>query len=168
LKKIDYKGIVKNLRKNYDKKTIRRLKDMKNRFLNSKKVAEILKKRNPIIYTVYRKENKEDKGIMSLTVINSGRIGKEFFMTKGHKHKKKSPEEYILVKGKGILLLQKHICKAKELVKNKKVKISGKEGHRLVNIGNKNLEVITIESKKEEKDYNIKFKKSILKEENKL
>jgi len=160
---MNYEKIARNLKRNPDKRVIRKLKDMKGRFQNYEKVKEILNKKNPVIYRVYRKEDKNEKtgNIKSLTVIYPGCIGKEYFMTKGHKHKKRAPERYILVKGKGILLLQKDKCKKKELIKNKEVTISGKEGHRLVNIGK--LEVITIEYKETEKDYDIIFKKRILK-----
>ncbi|MCH7850755.1 MAG: hypothetical protein IH845_03885 [Nanoarchaeota archaeon] len=53
---------------------------------------------------------------MGLTVINPGVIKNEFYFTKGHIHKKLTPEFYILLDGKGELLIQK----AK---KSKKIKL---------------------------------------------
>lgn len=150
----------KNIKKTYDKKIIRTLKDMKDKFFFKQEVKNTLKKRNPKIYTVYIKRINNKN--YSLTVLEPGTIFNEFFMTKGHKHLKKDKEIYILLKGKGILYLQSKITKLIKLKKNKPITISGNSIHRLINVGKTKLEVATID-KGIGKNYNIFFKKRVFK-----
>jgi glucose-6-phosphate isomerase len=157
---IKFNKISKNLEKKYDKKITRTLKDMKN-YYDKNEVKKILKKRNPIIYQVFIK--KIGKLSSGLTVINPGSIGKEYYFTKGHKHKKPSPELYILTEGKGRLITQNKTCKIITLNKNKVFTVPKTSAHRLVNIGNKKLKVLTIYETDTGHDYNIKFKKRLLK-----
>ena len=144
------------LRKKYNKKVIRKFKDMKDRYKNSEGIKE-----NPLIYTVYINEFAVFE--TGLTVIESGTINKEFFMTKGHKHKKPRKEIYMLLKGKGKLLIQSEKAKTFTLKKNKFYIIPGKSAHRLINTGHEKLEVLTIYSKDSKHDYNFKFKKRFFK-----
>lgn len=140
-------------KKLYDKKEIRKLSDMGEHFENSK----IKIKKNPLIYTVYRKSFGEFE--TGVTVIEAGSVNKEFFMTKGHKHKKSRQEIYILLKGRGKLLVQDKKVKIINLEKNKVYIIKGTAGHRLINTGNKRLEVLTIYSKEAGRGYHVNFKK---------
>ena len=144
-----------SLKKFSDKKITRKFSDMKDSYKNPKI------KTNPTIYEVFIKNY--DKFETGLTKINPGTINKEYFMTKGHKHKKTSNEIYILIKGKGKLLIQQKTPKLIQLKKNKFYIISGNSGHRLINIGKTNLEVYTIYNKNAGHDYNFKFKKRIFK-----
>jgi len=146
----------KSLKRFYDKKEIRRFKDMKDSYENTERV-----KGNPIIYIVYRKEYGDFE--TGLNVINPGTINKEFFMTKGHKHEKSKNELYILLRGKGKLLIEDKKIKILNLKKNKVYIIPGKAGHRLINTGNKKLEVLTIYSKDAGRAYGFKFKKRVFK-----
>lgn len=149
-----------SLKKNYDKLVIRKFKDMSDKYKNIKGI-----KGNPLIYKVYIKDFITFE--YGFTVINPGSINGEFFMTKGHRHKKASREIYILMSGKGRLLIQSKKNKNKtqviNLKKNKIYIIPGNSGHRLINTGNKKLEVLTIYPKIAGHDYNFKFKKRIFK-----
>ncbi len=152
-----------SLKKKYDTKIVRRLNDMKDRF---KDVSNA--KGNPVIYSVYIK----DFGAFEygLTVIEPGTINSEFYMTKGHRHKKPVEEIYILLNGKGKLLIQDKNgrTKAFSLKKEKIYIIPKKAGHRLINTGNRRLEVLTIYSKNAGHDYDFKFKKRIFKNKHKI
>jgi len=156
------KKLVKSLRRNYDKKVVRTLKDMKKYFLDKDEVKKILKKKNSIIYTVFIKKLELNK-MIGLTVINPGSIGKEYYFTKGHKHKKPLSEIYILLNGKGDLILQNKKSKVVCLKRGEKIIVPGKSAHRLVNIGKKKLEVVSIYNKNAGHDYNVKFKRRVLK-----
>ena len=135
------------IKKGYNKKFIIRLKDMKNFFSDKKLVKEKLKQnKNPLIYTVLRK--KEEGTDYSLTVIEQGKIGREHFMTRGHYHTKAYPEIYILLKGKGILLVQNRECISIKLKKNKIYYLAPRFAHRTINLGKTKLEILTIESAK--------------------
>jgi len=143
----------KDLRKHYDSVLIRKYKEMEDSF-------EGLIKTNPIIYKVYIKDYGDfEEG---LTVVNPGKVGKEFFMTKGHKHKKVAPEIYIPVAGKGILLISVNGKETTyELKKGNLYHIPGNSGHRLINTGEKPLEIITIYGKNAGHYYKFKFKRRI-------
>jgi glucose-6-phosphate isomerase, archaeal len=91
------------------KRTERKLNDLTSFFLDSKSVSEFLKKDNPLVYEVYESvvPNKEGHIIFGTSIIYPGKIGKEFFMTKGHYHlKPASAEVYFCFKGKGFLIMQ--------------------------------------------------------------
>jgi len=150
-----------NLKISYDQKTIRTLKDMRTKYHSQAKVRQILKKRNPTIYAVYSKKLKNK--LMDLTVMSPGTIGKEFYMTKGHRHKSKGKEKYTLKKGKAMLIIQNKTSKIIQMKKNKPVIISGTSGHRLVNTGKTTVEVETSYPKKTKKDYSFKFSSRIFK-----
>ena len=142
---VDYK----NLKKLCDRKTIRKYADMKDRF-----TSEI--KGNPIIYTVYIKDFQGFE--TGLTVIESGKVGKEYFMTKGHKHKNPVEEIYVLIKGSGKLLIkEKSKVRKLNMKKGKIYFIPAKSGHRIINTGKNRLEVFTIYSKNAGHDYGFKF-----------
>ena len=142
---VDYK----NLKELYNRRMVRKYLDMKDRFK-----SEI--KGNPLIYTVYIKDFKTFE--TGLTVIESGKIGKEYFMTKGHMHKKPIEEIYILISGSGKLLIkEKNNVKKISMKKGKVYLIPGRSGHRLVNVGKDCLEVFAIYSKDAGYNYGFKF-----------
>ena len=144
------------LKKYCDRILIRKFKDIKDRFKDTTKI-----KNNSLIYKVYIKDyNTFETG---LTVIEPGTINKEFYMTKGHKHKKSRSEIYMLLKGKGKLVIQNKQTKILDLKKDKIYSIPKKAGHRLINTGKTRLEVLTIYSKDSGHDYNFEFKKRLFK-----
>lgn len=145
----------KDLKKFHDKIIIRKYKDMSDRFKGK------LGKGNPILYKIYIKDFGSFES--GLTVINSGNIKGEYYMTKGHCHKKNFNEIYILIKGKGKLLIQGKRTNVIELEKNKIYNIPGTSGHKLINTGKTELEVLTIYSKNAGHDYNFKFKTNNIK-----
>lgn len=100
----------KGLLKGYNDKTMRRLSDLKSFFHDARAVGEILEKEeDPVIYEVYSYRPLQEEGGLSfgVTILRSGKIGDEYYMTKGHFHKKmETAEIYIGLKGKGYLLMQ--------------------------------------------------------------
>ena len=152
-----YKKTIRSFEKNYDKKSIRKLSGLKNHFSNKKEVQDILKKKDPVVYEVFIKEFSPIS--LGLTVINPGNIKKEFYFTAGHVHKGKTPEFYILLEGKGKLLIQKGKLKTINMKKGKISLIPEGYAHRLVNTGNKKLKVLTIYHEDSKPSYNVKFKR---------
>jgi len=100
----------RGLLKGYNDETMRRLSDLKSFFYDARAVEEILEKEeDPVIYEVYSYRPLQEEGGLSfgVTVLHSGKIGNEYYMTKGHFHKKvETAEIYIGLKGKGYLLMQ--------------------------------------------------------------
>lgn len=137
----------------------RKLKDMAPWFRDKKAIEKELKK-NPknVIYETYT--DKMAPINLTLTVVNPGVVGREFYMTKGHIHRKRVPEFYILLEGKGKLLLQKGSkAKAVDLRKGEIALVPIDNAHRLINTGSKKLKILTIYDQKSKPDYNIKFRK---------
>lgn len=125
---------------NYDNKIIQKLSDVSSIFIDEKKVMEIQKSSNPIIYTVGEIKVPKKEGHLSFGIskIYPGKIGNEFYMTKGHYHKNKDGSEiYICIEGKGYLLMQ---SKNKQVVnfymdKGSVVYVPPGWAHRTVNCG---------------------------------
>lgn len=146
----------KDLKKHHDSILVRKYSEMADAFEGK------MIKGDPIIYKVYIKDYGDfEEG---LTVINPGKVGKEFFMTKGHRHIKVAPEIYILISGKGKLLISdKGKENALEMKKDVMYHVPGTSGHRLINVGSKPLEVLTIYGKNAGHDYKFRFKRRVKK-----
>ncbi|MEM3113046.1 MAG: glucose-6-phosphate isomerase family protein [Candidatus Pacearchaeota archaeon] len=149
---MNYSKTIREFEKNYDFKKTKRLKEM------AKYYGENVRKNNKIVYEVYIKKFSPVQ--IGLTEVHSGSINNEFYMTSGHIHKNKTPEFYILLEGKGILLIQKNDkVKAVPLKKGKINLIPEGYAHRLINTGDKKLKVLTIYHENSKPYYNIKFNK---------
>ena len=157
----NYQKTIKKFEKGYEKKSVRKLSDMKGFFKDEKAFEEILKKKDPELYSVFIKEF--SPMMMGLTVINPGVVSREFYFTKGHVHKKLTPEFYILLEGKGELLIQKNKPKVIRLKLGEIALIPERYAHRLINTGKKKLKVLTIYHEDSKPDYKVKFKKRFFK-----
>ena len=87
----------------------RRLSDLRGLFADADAETGMLET-NPLVYRVFEtEENEAVAGQLrfSTTVIEPGRVGREFFFTKGHYHALSDRAElYYGVSGEGLLLLQ--------------------------------------------------------------
>lgn len=148
-----------DLKKKHDKIIIRKFKDMADKYKNPNGI-----KGNPVIYNVYIVDFKTFEA--GLTIVNPGNVNGEYYMTKGHKHENPTKEIYILQNGKGKLMVKKgSVTKIIDMEKGKNYILPKNSGHRLINTGNKELEVMTIYSKKAGKGYGFTFNKRFLKNE---
>jgi glucose-6-phosphate isomerase len=142
--KRENKTIPQNLGLNIQKKIkpeIRYLDDIRE-VLYDKKWAK--KAQNVELYYMYRGIKKKGNLSYDITVIPPRMLGKEFVKTYGHYHLKKTQEIYIVLKGKGIFLMQKgkdiiEDVVAIEAKKGEKVLIPPLFGHVTINHGKKNL-----------------------------
>ncbi len=92
-----------------DRTNVRRLSDMKGMFVDSDSEIKILEKEDPLIYTFSERILPEENGYLQIAVtkINPGKVGQEYFMTKGHYHRRPDTSEvYIGLEGEGYLLTQ--------------------------------------------------------------
>lgn len=90
-------------------KVVRRLSDMKDMYQDQGAVQHLLEDGDPLIYVVYNVEVPEEAGELQhcTSIVYPGRVGNEFFMTKGHFHSRAGTAEiYLTLRGKGILLMQ--------------------------------------------------------------
>lgn len=145
--------LVHYIKKGYKNKVVRKLKDMPSFFSDKKAVQKLLEK-NPLIYVVYEKI--ECDVSYSLTVMEPGRIGEEFYMTKGHCHQVPSPELIHVTEGKGVLVVQDKGDAKKINLKKGIIYIIPKDCiHRVANIRKERLSFICVYTTKAGHDYSL-------------
>lgn len=86
-----------------------KLSDLKEYFSNPEVADQILSEgKNPIIYEYYEYTAPEAEGHLTfgVTTIYPGKVGKEYYMTRGHYHEKNAAEIYLGLSGRGVLLMQ--------------------------------------------------------------
>ena len=125
--------------------TVRRLSDLKNFFAETEVVENLLTSgMNPVIYDVYECPQPEKRGQLNFgtTILYPGKVGSEYYLTKGHYHLRNDASEiYLGLKGNGIVLLQskKGDVKVKSLKAGEIVYVPPKWGHRTINVGREKL-----------------------------
>lgn len=145
---------VHYIKKGFDNKVVRKLKDMSSFFSDQKAVQKLLKE-NPLMYVVYEKI--EGNVSYSFTVMEPGKVGEEFYMTKGHCHEVPSPELIHIVDGEGVLVLQNEKGETKKIKLEKGIiyVIPTDYAHRVVNVGKKKLSFVCVYQTKAGHDYSI-------------
>jgi glucose-6-phosphate isomerase, archaeal len=119
---------------------VRRMRDLAGLFVD--RAAEgALMGADPLVYTVYEAADlpKRDGHLLfSTTVIKPGRVGDEYFMTKGHFHARADRAElYYGLAGQGMLLLQDPDGRidAQPMVAGAASYVPPYWGHRTINTG---------------------------------
>ena len=122
----------------------RKLKDIKQIFNNSS-TADQMDPEN-IVYRVEShqivEEGKPGGLFFGISYLKPGKVGDEYFMTKGHFHSKRDTAEYYWgISGHGVLLLMDETgeCSAEYIRKGSLHYIPGRIAHRLVNTGEEEL-----------------------------
>lgn len=126
----------------HDRTNIRKLSDMKGMFLGTMSELRILEREDPVIYSFSEKILPEENGHLQLatTTINPGKVGEEYFMTKGHYHRRPDTSEiYLGLEGEGYLLTQteKGDFESMAIQTGVVAYIPPYWGHRMVNTGSK-------------------------------
>jgi glucose-6-phosphate isomerase, archaeal len=125
--------------------TKRSLKDLDGFFADTQTTESILKSgQDPIIYEVYECLQPSEGGHLryGTTILYPGKIGKEFYMTKGHFHlKEESSEVYLGLKGEGLILLQSRTGNSEyvRISRGDVIYVPPRWGHRTVNVGKQKL-----------------------------
>jgi len=122
----------------------RRLSEITEIFIDGGQVSKILSQEDPIIYEVFDCTVPEEEGhlIPVTTRLYPGRVGNEFYMTKGHFHSKRGTAEvYVILQGEGVLVMQTEIGRTAEQVFTREdlLYIPPYWAHRMVNTGNSPL-----------------------------
>ncbi|MDD2889695.1 MAG: glucose-6-phosphate isomerase family protein [bacterium] len=133
----------------YGKITYRKLSDLKTYFSDQKAVEEILKKSDPILYEVYENEvpKEEEHLTFATTILYPGKVGNEFYFTKGHFHFEPDGAEVTIgIQGTGMVLLQNRENQVKsEPLKPFSVAYSSPGwAHRVVNNSTEKLVFLSI------------------------
>jgi len=127
----------------------RNLADMKNQYFYKEAYDKMMKEDNALLYEVYEKLVPEKSGelIQGLSIVHPGKVGKEYFMTKGHFHSIiDTAELYLCLKGKGMMVMEtpEGEWAIEEMIPNKAVYVPGKWAHRSVNISDTDLVTLFI------------------------
>ncbi len=128
----------------YDNHTLRRLSSLRGQFLDQQAYAAMLAAGDSLLYEVYEIKRPEVYGelLMGVTVLHPGRVGKEFFMTKGHFHAVlHTAEVYYILQGRGAMVMEtpEGETAVEELAPGKVLYVPPRWAHRSVNTGDADL-----------------------------
>jgi glucose-6-phosphate isomerase len=87
----------------------RKLSDLKGMFNDQASYTEMLSKDDQLVYEVYeiRRPEVEGEMLMGVSVVHPGKVGNEFFMTKGHFHSVlETAEMYYCLRGEGYMVME--------------------------------------------------------------
>ena len=89
--------------------TNRFLSDMNGMYADQAETDRILSEEDPLIYRYHEIGAPEEPGVLSfgITELMPGRVGREYYMTKGHFHRRlMTSEVYLCLEGSGALMLE--------------------------------------------------------------
>ena len=140
LKPFVYKVDAKNeIISDPDNHIIRKLSSMKNQYLDEKAYDEMLAKDDCLLYEVYEKLVPELEGelLQGMSIVHPGKVGSEYFMTKGHFHSiLDTAEFYYCIKGNGYMMMENPEGEwaAEELLPDTVLYVPGRWAHRSINV----------------------------------
>jgi glucose-6-phosphate isomerase, archaeal len=121
--------------------TPRHLDELEDAFVDLSAWREAVASGNPIVYTVATVAGPDGSGALNygLGVVKPGRVGREYFQTRGHYHTwREAAEIYVGLRGEGCLLMEDERTGESGLVNlhpNSAVQVPGFTAHRTVNTG---------------------------------
>ena len=93
----------------FDNHTTRRLSAMKGQYLDQQAYQALCEQDDSILYEVYETKRPELPGelLHGLSIVHPGKVGEEYFMTKGHFHAVlHTAEIYYCLQGEGMLVME--------------------------------------------------------------
>lgn len=124
---------------------VRHLSDLRGAFCDTEAYAQLLAHSDPLLYRVTNIEDHVGEGDLhyGLGILMPGKVGDEYFMTKGHFHAwRPAAELYIGLRGRGMMVLENERTgevDAVALEANRTVYVPGHTAHRTINIGHEPL-----------------------------
>jgi glucose-6-phosphate isomerase len=124
----------------YDNHILRRLSSLRGQFLDQASYATLLGQEDTLIYEVYENHRPQVAGelLHGLSVLHPGRVGDEYFMTKGHFHSElETGEVYYCLKGEGVMVMEtpEGDWAVEELRPGRVLYVPPRWAHRSVNTG---------------------------------
>jgi len=124
--------------------TPRHLSQMKDMYQDREAAEKLLEDGDPLIYEFYELGAPERDGDLAFgtTIIHPGKVGNEYYMTKGHFHKKvMTSEVYYTLSGRGYMMMENMAgdWMAAPLVKGEALYVPRGYAHRTVNTGGEDL-----------------------------
>ena len=124
---------------------LRRLSVMKGQYADTGAFETLLKKHDLLVYEVYENDNMPKAAgelYHGSSIVHPGKVGEEYFMTKGHFHQVlDTAEVYYCVHGHGYMMMETPEGEwvAKELTPGKVLYVPPRWAHRSINIGIEDL-----------------------------
>jgi glucose-6-phosphate isomerase len=87
----------------------RKLSDLKGLFNDQASYTQMLSTGDQLVYEVYeiRRPEVEGEMVMGVSIVHPGKVGNEFFMTKGHFHSVlETSEMYYCLRGEGYMVME--------------------------------------------------------------
>jgi glucose-6-phosphate isomerase len=147
----------------------RHLADLRGSFADTAAYEAALARGNPLLYEVTAVEPASGDGQLhyGLGILYPGKIGDEYYLTKGHYHTHRPAAEiYIGLKGEGAMILEDEATGETRLVPlraNSAVYVPGHTAHRTVNTGTEPLVYIGVYPSNAGHDYGAIAKKNFRK-----
>jgi glucose-6-phosphate isomerase len=136
--------------------TERRLSQLEGCFADLGAYAATLEQDDPIIYSVSSFEPANGDGDLHIGIgrVMPGKIGNEYYLTRGHLHSwREAAEIYIGLSGSGLMLLEGEQTSSVALTQHSIVYVPGHTAHRTVNTGSSPLVYLGIYPAKAGHDY---------------
>ena len=124
--------------------TKRYLSNMVSAYTDEKAAGELAANGDPLIYEFYELGAPERPGELAFgtTILYPGKVGNEYFMTKGHFHTILATSEvYYTLKGKGLMLMEnpEGDVLIEELTPSRAVYVPRRYAHRMINTSDAEL-----------------------------
>ena len=124
----------------YDNHIVRKLSSMKGQYHDQAAYEAMLNEDDVLLYEVYETKRPEVSGelLNGLSVVHPGKVGDEYFMTKGHYHTVlETAEVYYCLKGQGVMVMEtpEGDWAVEELRPGRVLYVPPRWAHRSVNTG---------------------------------
>jgi glucose-6-phosphate isomerase len=124
----------------YDNHIIRTLSSMKGQYFDTETYEAMLAKDDRLLYEVYETKRPEIAGelLNGLSIVHPGKVGNEYYMTKGHFHTVlETAEVYYCLKGEGYMVMEtpEGDWSVEELRPGRVLYVPPRWAHRSVNTG---------------------------------
>jgi glucose-6-phosphate isomerase, archaeal len=128
----------------YDQRLVRRLSSMAGYYLDEAAFTAMLERDDPVLYEVYGIERPAVNGELSsgITRLRVGKVGQEYFMTKGHFHAiLETGEVYYALQGAGMMVMEtpEGECSVEPFAAGQVVYVPPRWAHRTINTGTEDL-----------------------------
>ena len=122
----------------YDNHIVRRLSSMRGQFNDAQAYAAMLAREDTVLYEVLEVKRPELAGelLLGLSIVHPGKVGDEYWMTKGHFHQVlETAEVYYCLQGEGYMVMEtpEGEWNVAELAPGKLLYVPPRWAHRTVN-----------------------------------
>jgi glucose-6-phosphate isomerase len=93
----------------YDSHIIRWLADLRGQFFDQTAYKAMLAQADPVLYEVYevKRPTVEGELLQGFSIVHPGKVGNEYYMTKGHYHRVlETSEVYYCLQGEGFMVME--------------------------------------------------------------